>query len=262
MQCVTYKMYREMKEAKFVAFSTQKGGAGKTTLTVLMASYLHYVKGLNVAVVDCDFPQFSASDMRNRDIENIKENKMLANQYSELYKRIGKRSYPIIESRPETAIETAGEMMKQQDIDIIFFDLPGTMNNKGTMRTIAHMDYVFCPITADRVVMQSSLTFAKVINDKLVTTGKTNIKGMYFVWNMVDAREKTRLYEVYDRIISELGLSALETEIPDSKRFRREGDTEDKRPLFRSTMFPPDRSLIKGSCIKELADEMLGIVKL
>ena len=246
-----------MKEAKFVAFSTQKGGAGKTTLTVLMASYLHYVKGLNVAVVDCDFPQFSASDMRNRDMENIKENKMLANQCSELYKRIGKRSYPIIESRPETAIETAGEMMKQQDIDIIFFDLPGTMNNKGTMRTIAHMDYVFCPITADRVVMQSSLTFAKVINDKLVTTGKTNI-----VWNMVDAREKTRLYEVYDRIISELGLSALETEIPDSKRFRREGDTEDKRPLFRSTMFPPDRSLIKGSCIKELADEMLGIVKL
>ena len=251
-----------MKEAKFVAFSTQKGGAGKTTLTVLMASYLHYVKGLNVGVVDCDFPQFSVSDMRNRDMENIKENKMLANQCSELYKRIGKRSYPIIESRPETAIETAGEMMKQQDFDIIFFDLPGTMNNKGTMRTIAHMDDVFCPITADRVVMQSSLTFAKVINDKLVTTGKTNIKAMYFVWNMVDAREKTRLYEVYDRIISELGLSALETEIPDSKRFRREGDTEDKRPLFRSTMFPPDKSLIKGSCIKELADEMLGIVKL
>ena len=80
-----------MKEAKFVAFSTQKGGAGKTTLTVLMASYLHYVKGLNVGVVDCDFPQFSVSDMRNRDMENIKENKMLANQCSELYKRIGKR---------------------------------------------------------------------------------------------------------------------------------------------------------------------------
>ena len=35
-----------MKEkTKFVAFSTQKGGAGKTTLTVLAASYLHYVKG-------------------------------------------------------------------------------------------------------------------------------------------------------------------------------------------------------------------------
>ena len=250
-----------MKEAKFVAFSTQKGGAGKTTLTVLMASYLHYVRGLNVGVVDCDFPQFSIADMRNRDMENIKENQMLAKQCAELYKKLDKRSYPIVESRPEDGIETAMEMMKQQDFDIIFFDLPGTMNNKGTMRTIAHMDYVFCPITADRVVMQSSLTFAKVINDKLVTTGKTNIKGLYFVWNMVDAREKTRLYEVYERIIGELGLSALNTEIPDSKRFRREGDTEDKRPLFRSTMFPPDKTLIKGSCINELTDEILEIVK-
>ena len=44
-----------MKEATYVAISTQKGGAGKTTLTVLVASYLHYVKGYNVAVVDCDF---------------------------------------------------------------------------------------------------------------------------------------------------------------------------------------------------------------
>lgn len=34
------------KEPLFIAFSTQKGGAGKTTLTVLMASYLYYVKGM------------------------------------------------------------------------------------------------------------------------------------------------------------------------------------------------------------------------
>ena len=56
-----------MKEATYVAISTQKGGAGKTTLTVLVASYLHYVKGYNVAVVDCDFPQYSIHDMRKRD---------------------------------------------------------------------------------------------------------------------------------------------------------------------------------------------------
>lgn len=38
------------KETTLVAFSTQKGGAGKTTLTVLMASYLYYVRGLDVVV--------------------------------------------------------------------------------------------------------------------------------------------------------------------------------------------------------------------
>ena len=56
-----------MKDPKFVAFSTQKGGAGKTTMTVLMASYLYYVKGLKILVVDCDYPQFSIEEMRKRD---------------------------------------------------------------------------------------------------------------------------------------------------------------------------------------------------
>lgn len=39
-----------MKQPIYVAFSTQKGGAGKTTLTVLVASYLHYIKGAPVKV--------------------------------------------------------------------------------------------------------------------------------------------------------------------------------------------------------------------
>ena len=47
------------KKSLCVAFSTQKGGAGKTTLTVLVASYLHYVKGYDVVVVNCDYPQHS-----------------------------------------------------------------------------------------------------------------------------------------------------------------------------------------------------------
>lgn len=49
-------MYDSMNKPIYVAFSTQKGGAGKTTITALVASYLHYVKEYNIAVVDCDFP--------------------------------------------------------------------------------------------------------------------------------------------------------------------------------------------------------------
>ena len=59
------------KETLFVAFSTQKGGVGKTTFTVLVASYLYYLKGYNVAVVDCDYPQHSISAMRKRDGEQF-----------------------------------------------------------------------------------------------------------------------------------------------------------------------------------------------
>ena len=65
------------KERTFIAFSTLKGGAGKTTLTVLMASYLYYVRGYDVVVVDCDFPQFSIKDMRERDMQSIESNEYL-----------------------------------------------------------------------------------------------------------------------------------------------------------------------------------------
>lgn len=62
-----------MDKEIFIAFATQKGGIGKTTLTVLTASYLHYVKGYNVAVVDCDAPQNSIADLRAREVKVIGE---------------------------------------------------------------------------------------------------------------------------------------------------------------------------------------------
>ena len=38
------------KEPLFVAVSNQKGGVGKSALTVVLSSYLHFEKNLNVAI--------------------------------------------------------------------------------------------------------------------------------------------------------------------------------------------------------------------
>lgn len=84
-------MYNGMNKPTYVAFSTQKGGAGKTTITVLVASYLHYVKGHNVAIVDCDFPQYSIHDMRRRDMDmTMKDDHYKAMAY-EQFKRLAKK---------------------------------------------------------------------------------------------------------------------------------------------------------------------------
>lgn len=144
--------------------------------------------------------------------------------------------------------------------DLIFLDLPGTVNAEGILYTLSKMDYIFCPISADRVVLESSLRFASRINEKLIVSGKSNIKVLHLVWNLVDGREKTELYEVYEQVIAELGLDVLKTFLPDSKRFRRELSAG-HRPLFRSTMFPADRALIKGSNLDALAEEIIGIIK-
>ena len=242
-----------------IAFSTQKGGAGKTTLTVLVAGVLHYLRGYNVAVVDCDYPQYSIVQMRERDLKAASEDeyyKMLA--YKQ-FSRLGKKMYPVIRSTPEMATQTAAALIGKDKYDMIFFDLPGTVDKEGIIQTLSDMDYIFSPISADRVVLESTLRFASRINDKLILTGQSRIKGLHLVWNLVDGREKSELYEVYESIISQLGLSALKTFLPDSKRFRRELSAS-HRPPFRSTIFPADKSLRLGSGVEALADEILEII--
>lgn len=62
------------RQPLYIAICTQKGGAGKSVFTTLVASYLHYVKGYNVAVMDCDYPQWSIYKMRQREAEQIERN--------------------------------------------------------------------------------------------------------------------------------------------------------------------------------------------
>lgn len=175
--------------------------------------------------------------------------------------RIRKKAYPVAESTAEDAVTKADELLeKMPETDIVFFDLPGTVNSTGVLNTLANMDYVFSPIAADRVVMESTLRFASRLNDTLIATGKTNIKGLYLLWNMVDGREKSELYKVYEQVIGELGLKVLNTFLPDSKRFRRELTGEHKA-LFRSTLFPADGALVKGSNLKEITEELLSIIR-
>lgn len=58
-----------MSKTRFVAFATQKGGIGKSTITALVANYIHNVKGFNVAVIDCDEPQHNIADLRDEEME-------------------------------------------------------------------------------------------------------------------------------------------------------------------------------------------------
>ena len=161
----------------------------------------------------------------------------------------------------EDAVKTAENLVAAQpDLDFVFFDLPGTINNADVVQTISQMDYIFTPIIADRVVMESSIKFATVINEQMISTGKSGIKGIYLVWNMVDGREKTELYKAYDKVCAEFALPILETHLPDSKRFRKETAAE-RKAVFRSTAFPADKILVRGSNLDKLVDEILGIIK-
>lgn len=252
-----------MNKEIFIAFATQKGGIGKTTLTVLTASYLHYVKGYNVAVIDCDAPQNSIADLRAREIKVIGESAYFKALACEHFRRVKKKAYPVIASNAVDALDDADKMLREETTkpDLVFFDLPGTLKSEGVVKTLSQMDYIFAPISADRLVVESTLQFAALFHENLITTGIAKTKGLHLFWTMVDGREKSELYDLYQQIIDDMNIPVLETRLPDSKRFRRDL-SEERKAIFRSTIFPMDNALMKGSNIKELAEEICSIMKI
>lgn len=251
------------KEPLLIAFASQKGGVGKSAFTVLVASILHYQKGLKVGVVDCDSPQHSIALMRERDIKSVMENDTLKVNLYRQHEQIQKRSYPVIKSDPEKAVEDLHRYMEKEDavFDVVLLDLPGTLRSEGVIYTISAMDYIFVPLKADNIVMQSSLEFAAVLEDELISKHNCNLKGIYFFWNMIDKRERKEVYESWNRVIRKADLKLLDSRIPDTKRYNRE-ISPTQNSIFRSTLFPPDNRQEKGSGLSELVEEICRIAGL
>ena len=255
-------MMKKEKEL-LVAIASQKGGVGKSVFTVLLASVLHYRKDVRVAVVDCDSPQHSIALMRERDMESVMKNDGLKVNLYRQYERIRKPAYPVIKSDPEKAVEDLRRYMdeKGETFDIVLFDLPGTLRSEGVVHTVSAMDYIFVPLKADNIVMQSSLQFAKVLEEELIAKGNCNLKGIRLFWNMVDRRGRKDLYDAWNRVIHRMGLRLLSSHIPNTLRYNKEADTVCKG-VFRSTLFPPDPRQEKGSGLPELVEEICPAIGL
>ena len=221
-----------------VAFATQKGGSGKTAITVLVAGYLHYRLGCPLAVIDCDFPQYSLYEMRERDSRAVLENEYLKRAAYEQMRQPGRAAYPVRKCRVEQAPDTARELAAEGCYDLLFFDLPGTVNSAGILRTIAQMDYIFAPVSADKAVLESTLSFLDVLQRMMLGKETSRLKGPYLFWNQVDKRETSGLYEKYGQVVADMRLPMLQTRIPDTKRFRKEADSTG-RTVFRSRCWLP-----------------------
>ena len=159
-----------------IAFASQKGGVGKSTLTVLAASWLHYLHGIRVAVVDCDYPQHSILKLSNRDKAVVQSSAIYGRLLVSLAENKGVKPYRILCCKPSEAMAEWRKWaaVAEERYDVVLFDLPGTVGNEGVLSTIVELDYLFIPMKADRIVLESTLNFASVLNDRLIKTGRAS----------------------------------------------------------------------------------------
>ena len=84
----------------------------------------------------------------------------------------GCRICPIRQAKPENARQVAESWRQKAAFDIVFIDLPGSMDISGVLQTIFNVDYVLTPIAADNFVMDSSFVLPKSVM-KCAETGIT-----------------------------------------------------------------------------------------
>jgi cellulose biosynthesis protein BcsQ len=248
----------------YISFCTQKGGAGKSVFTTLAASYLHYELGFNVAVIDCDYPQWSVHKLRERETVQIAKNSYYRKKAWELFKKIGKPTWPVVPVRPETALAKAIEFLAGEriDYDLVLFDLPGTVNNRDVVELFFNMDYLFVPVTISRINMESTLNFIVTVNDIIQKNPQIRLKQIQTFWNRISGRERQELSDMYNGALDELNISVMQTRIPQSVKYDREQSILGNDYLFLSTVFPPDKPLLKGSNWNVFMDEFLKLTDL
>ena len=250
-----------MRDTIVVAFSNQKGGVGKSTFTALLASYLYYVKGVDVAIMDCDSPQHSLANERKREVDDVAHTPHLQMMADDLTLKCGKRPYAILPVKLEESLDYLKLYLESDERPrILFLDLPGTMNNSHVIDVISNCDYVFCPMAADKYEIESTIGYCNYIREQIITGGQNNLKDVFIIWNKIDARERTELYHEYDDLLEVINIEPLKTSIPSSVRFKKSLSTNPDKLVFRSTLFPPDKTLLKGSNVVELADEIMKII--
>lgn len=177
-----------------ILIGNQKGGAGKSTLTLLLANYLATVKLCKVTVIDMDYQQSLAQKFqRAKLLENPEAYQVIAaglDQFTGLYK-----------------------LLSENPDDLVLIDLPGKLDDDGLIPVFQAADLVICPFGYDEFSFKSTVLFAVVLN-------KINPElDIVFVPNRVKANVRYETREEVDEQLRKFG--SVTASLPDRVDFQR-----------------------------------------
>lgn len=143
----------------------QKGGVGKSTLTVLAANYLTIAMEWPATIIDMDYQQSIS--------QKFEKAKVLENEEPYQVTPATLDSYPILKN-----------VLARDPKHAILIDLPGKLDDDGLIPVFLSADLVICPFAYDEFTFESTVLFAVVLR-------KVNPKAeLVFVPNRIKATAK------------------------------------------------------------------------
>lgn len=177
-----------------IIIGNQKGGAGKSTLTLLLANYLSLAKKKDVTVLDMDYQQSLS--------QKYEKAKMLENE--EPYQVVAAG----LEHFPDMLEVLIGNREK-----IILIDLPGKLDDDGLIPIFRSADLVLCPFAYDEMSFESTIFFSVVL--RKINPGVT----INFIPNRIKANVRYETERDVDEQLSRFG--TICAKIPDRIDFQR-----------------------------------------
>jgi chromosome partitioning protein len=194
----TEKSVESRRDATIIAFASPKGGGGKTTLTILLASEFAH-GGLSVKVLDAD-PQGSALlwQKRSRDAGAMMD---------------GLEVTPV-----KDASELGTTLQQGIDADVVLVDIQGTANETLAV-AVGYADLVLIPTRAslfDCVQADALVTFLKALR------GRGHDVPYRVVFNAVEGIETTQVsFEEAVRFVMTKQLDVMTTVIRSRPTYKK-----------------------------------------
>jgi len=177
-----------------IIIGNQKGGAGKSTVTLALANFLTTVKQCAVTVIDMDYQQSIA--------QKFEKAKVLEN--AEPYQVIpaSLESYPVLRN-----------ILGKNEKDMILIDLPGKLDDDGLLPVFNSADLVICPFAYDEFTFESTVLFTVVLR-------KINPKiGIAFIPNRIKSNARYEIMQEVNEQLSKFG--RITPVLPDRIDFQR-----------------------------------------
>lgn len=243
------------KKPIYAAFASPKGGIGKTTLTIITASHLHYKKDYHVAVVDCNHPIYPIGFFRQQEVKQIDRSPRFNEKIAAHFSGSNNKAYPIACSTMQNALTAAQELERQNPkLDLILFDLPNLMTVDQTSELLSVMDFVIFPMTGCLISAALTSSYIEVLNEQVMTMGKGNIKSTYLLRTMINGWQPHNSEHNSNVLADHAGVSFLDTRIPYTEQSRAHIFEEDG-DIGISTLLPTD-----PCCRSLMAEELSGEV--
>ncbi|QLG46589.1 ParA family protein [Costertonia aggregata] len=222
-------------ETKIISCTGEKGGCGKTTLNIILATNLFHLYGKKVVLMDMDNPQYSVYKKRKRDLAQI--GKMETD------------AFPV----ERATIHTLEPLIKKYYgiVDFIIIDFPGNLNEE-MVRGLLYVEHIFIPFFLDELEIDSTAVFYKTLRKNFLDNDNRVLRSVNLFFNRYEL-VKVNKFNAVRKTLARAGMPMMRQVVMERTIYREK---------YRNTLVPIPLSKENGEQgLKRFMEEVLEISK-